>query len=229
MAILSLALYGSRARGDFNNSSDIDLFAVTNEDHYKMIVDGSSNLACYPEKLALQRADSGDLFILHICEEAKEIYCDGFGIESIRSAFRYKDDYMHEKLCAADLAWFLMDFSSSFRNVFLLNKRMAWCVRTILIASSAEVRNPIFSREDLASFSGEEKVGKFIMLKDSSNLDLLIFKDIEDFLINFGFQRPKLNDLSRNAYWKRFKQNKNAMGIKTFMAMANDEAPFSYS
>ena len=63
MAILSLALYGSRARGDFNNFSDIDLFAVTNEDHYKMIVDGSSNLACYPEKLALQRADSGDLFI----------------------------------------------------------------------------------------------------------------------------------------------------------------------
>lgn len=229
MTILSLALYGSRARGDFNNFSDIDLFAITNEEHYKMIVDGNSNLACYPDKLVLQRAVSGDLFILHICEEAKEIYCGGVGIEDVRSAFRYRDDYMHEKLCAAELAWFLMDFSTSFRNALLLNKRMAWCVRTILIASSAEIRTPVFSREGLADFSGEKNVGKFIMLKDSTKLDLLIFKDLEDFLFNSGFKRPKLNDLSRSAYLKRFEQTKNAMGIKTFMAMANDESPFGYS
>lgn len=229
MAILSLALYGSRARGDYNDSSDIDLFAITNEEHYRMIIRGNSNLACYPKNLAIERAKNGDLFILHICEESKEIYSNGFEINNIKSAFEYKKDYSYEKLCASDLAWFLIDFNSNFRDVLLLNKRIAWCVRTILIASSAEIKSPVFSKDRLVDFSGKKIVSELITIKESKTLKGYIFKDLQKFLIDYNLPKPKLDILSLNAYHELFTKTKNAMGLKTLMSISSDKAPFGYS
>ena len=229
MAILTLTIYGSRARGDYTSSSDIDLFAITDEDHYRMVVEGKTNLACYPKDLAEQRAMNGDLFILHICSEAKEIYGDGFYFNCLKNAFKYKPNYYHEKSNAAELAWFLIDLSSKFRNVLLLNKRIAWCVRTILIASAAESREPIFSKESLVEYSGNNLVGKLISLKDSSIFNRDCMSELEKFLISFGFYRPTLPSVSLNPYRNRCVVTNNGMGLKTLMSLSIDDTSLGYA
>lgn len=229
MSILTLAIYGSRSRGDYTNSSDIDLFAITDEDHYKMIIEGKTNLACYPKYLAEQRAMYGDLFILHICTEAKEIYGDGFDLNHLKDAFKYKPSYNHEKTNAAELAWFLIDLSSKFRNVLLLNRRVAWCVRTILIASAAESREPIFSKESLVKYSGSELTDGLISLKDSSVFNPTCMSELEKFLISLGFYRPNIPNVSLNAYRERFLVTDNEMGLKTLMSLSSDNTSLGYS
>ena len=229
MAILTLTIYGSRARGDYTNSSDIDLFAITDEDHYRMVIEDRTNLACYPKDLAEQRAMNGDLFILHICSEAKEIYGDGFHFNFLKNAFKYKPNYYHEKSNAAELAWFLIDLSSKFRNVLLLNRRIAWCVRTILIASAAERRMPIFSKKSLIEYSGNNLVDELISLKESSTFNRNRISELESFLISLGFYRPNLPSISLNSYRDRFLVTNNEMGLKTLMSLSVDDACLGYS
>ncbi|MBL0868685.1 nucleotidyltransferase domain-containing protein [Pectobacterium carotovorum] len=229
MAILTLTIYGSRSRGDYTNSSDIDLFAITDEDHYKMVIEGKTNLACYPKGLAEQRAMNGDLFILHICREAKEIYGDGFYLNYLKNIFKYKPNYHHEKNNAAELAWSLIDLSSKFRNVLLLNRRIAWCVRTILIASAAESREPIFSKESLVEYSGSKLVDGLISLKDSSVFNRTCMSELERLLISLGFYRPTLPSVNLNTYRDRFLVTDNEMGLKTLMSLATDDTSLGYS
>lgn len=229
MAILSLAIYGSRARGDYNDLSDIDLFAITDEEHYRMSVEGNSNLACYPKELAIQRAKNGDLFILHICEESREIYSCGFGVSDIKLNFNYKGDYNYEKLCAADLAWFLIDFSGEFKDSTVFNKRIAWCVRTIFIACSAELRKPVFSRDALVNFSGDKVVDDLIKVKESKVMDLPLLKELQLLLIKLGFPKPFLKSSSVDNYHRRFIKTENAMGLKTIRFLARAETHFGYN
>ncbi|EKB67626.1 TPA: nucleotidyltransferase domain-containing protein [Klebsiella pneumoniae] len=229
MAILTLTIYGSRARGDYTDSSDIDLFAITDEDHYRMIIEGKTNLACYPKDLAEQRAMNGDLFILHICNEAKEIYGGGFYFNCLKNAFKYKPNYYQEKNNAAELAWSLIDLSSKFDNVLLLNRRIAWCVRTILIASAAESHEPIFSKESLVEYSGNKLVDKLISLKDSSIFNRASMSELEMFLISLGFYRPILPNVSLNTYRDRFLVTNNEMGLKTLMSLSIDNTLLGYS
>jgi len=229
MAILTLAIYGSRSRGDYTNSSDIDLFAITDEEYYKMVVDGKTNLACYPMGLAEQRAINGDLFILHICSEAKEIYGDGFYLMQLRNSFKYKKNYNHVKINAADLAWFLIDLSPKIRNTLLLNKRIAWCVRTILIASAAESRKSIFSKKGLVDYSGHQFVDNLISSKDLPVYNRTLIHNLEDFLISLGFYRPILSTISMDSYRELFFIKGNEMGLKTLMSLATDDTSLEYS
>ncbi|HGY1009366.1 TPA: nucleotidyltransferase domain-containing protein [Aeromonas salmonicida] len=222
MAILSLSIYGSRSRGDYSESSDIDLFAITDNDHYKMIVNGITNMACYPTSLALQRASEGDLFILHLCKEAKEIYHSEFSLNQLKEAFKYKDSYNHEIMCASDLAWYLIDFNNEIRNPLLINKRIAWCVRTIIIAKSAESRKPVFSTKELIEFSKIPDVYKLISLKDSIYFNKDNVSLLEAFLKSMKLNRPSSTIKSSQSYYDLFNRNKNTIGIKTFEALENE-------
>ncbi|MFM5274076.1 nucleotidyltransferase domain-containing protein [Aeromonas caviae] len=222
MAILSLSIYGSRSRGDYSESSDIDLFAITDNDHYKMVVNGITNMACYPTSLALQRASEGDLFILHLCKEAKEIYHSEFSLNQLKDAFKYKDSYSHEIMCASDLAWYLIDFNNEVRNPLLINKRIAWCVRTIIIAKSAESRQPVFSTKGLIKFSRMPDVYKLISLKDSVNFNKNCVSLLEIFLKSMGLNRPSTIIDNTQSYYDLFNMTNNTMGIKTFERLESE-------
>ncbi|EME5082797.1 nucleotidyltransferase domain-containing protein [Klebsiella aerogenes] len=228
MAILSLSIYGSRARGDYSKSSDIDLFAVTDGNHYKMVVEGVTNMACYPKYLALQRANEGDLFMLHLCEEAKELYQSDFSLSQLKDEFKYKNNYSHEIICASDLAWCLIDFNFKIRNLVLINKRIAWCVRTILIAKSAEERNPVFSIKNLVEFSGIKEVEKLINLKDCSefNRDSVVL--LKQFLELMRLDRPVAILKNNSSYHEVFTKKNNVMGIKTLESLENDNFSLGY-
>jgi len=229
MAILSLSIYGSRSRGDHSESSDIDLFAITNEEHYKMVVNGVTNIACYPKDLAVQRANEGDLFMLHLCEEAKELYHSDFSLSQLKDEFNYKSSYSHEITCASDLAWYLIDFNKDARNLFLINKRIAWCVRTILIAKSAEGRKPVFSTKGLVAFSGVKEVYDLVSIKDSHEFNLKSAALLESFLKLMGLKRPTMIIKNTKSYQDLFLMTNNIMGIKTLEAIDRDGSLCGYN
>lgn len=224
MSINSLLLYGSHARSDNTESSDIDLFAISDEPNYQMIVQGKTNIACYPEMLAYERSQNGDLFILHICSEAKPIYDPENKLETLREKFKYKDNYKTEKTQASDLGWFLVDNWRQIKNYALINKRIAWCVRTILIASSAEQRTPIFSSAELSLFSKKNYTKILIDSKNSQARNPEIVDHLSNFLSEIGSKRPSnITSKKIEEYANYFLKTKNIMGTKTIYATTGSQ------
>jgi len=220
MSILALALYGSRAREDHSPDSDVDLFSITDDSNYKMIVESNVNMACYPRNLAASRARGGDLFILHVIQEGKTLFDNAGELERLRAEFSFKNSYEVDIRLASDLAWFLLEMNSLFKNYTLINKRIAWCVRTILIAMSAEARKPVFSSIKLREFSGSEDAYFLIEKKDSNQQGTASIGHLSNFLAKFGRQRPVLSPTpTLQEYRTYFVDSKNAMGIKTVAAI----------
>lgn len=230
MTILALALYGSRARGDNSEQSDVDLFAITDEHEYRMMVNGKINVACYPFPLALERAAEGDLFILHICSEAKELYQSFGELNELKSTFCYKENYFLEVSRASDLAWFLVESGSDFRNFTLLNKRIAWCVRTILIAKSAQTKDPCFATSKLVEFSGMQHTVMLIEGKNSTLFQPELIERLIEFLKKMGMPRPNVKkSKALTEYSNIFKATSNSMGLKTLRSIQGDAAAENYA
>ncbi len=229
MSILALALYGSRAREDQQPESDVDLFAVTDDADYRMIVQNNVNIACYPRTLAINRASTGDLFMLHIVREAKTLLDTGGEMDVIRQSFRYRDDYKSDIVHASDIAWFMLDNVGSFRNYAFFNKRVAWCVRTILIALSAEARNPVFSARLLGEFSKSNEAFLLICAKSSAQYNPTCWQFLALFLERFGYPNPVINT-GRGAtdYALHFARTNNVMGLKTVAAIRGSASSEEY-
>lgn len=222
MTILSLVLYGSCARSDNHKDSDVDLFAITTDPHYRMIVDKKINIANYPEQLAMKRASAGDLYFLHIVHEGRRIYDTGQFFDQLKDAFRYKENYSAEIKNAVELGWLLLRFSDQISNITLLNRRIAWCVRTILIAKSAEARTPKFSAKDLADLLNFKHTELLIKNKSQDKINLKTLSYFEEFLNDMNETIPsELIKLPLNEANKYFIRSNNVVGAKTFNLINN--------
>ncbi|PMS19151.1 nucleotidyltransferase domain-containing protein [Trinickia dabaoshanensis] len=227
MPILALALYGSRARDDQQPDSDVDLFAVTDDAEYRMVVQANINMACYPRDLAIQRANSGDLFILHIALESRPLFDSSGEFDFIRESFNYKNSYEQEIDLASDLAWFLLKNAEKFRDYIFFNRRVAWCVRTILIARSAELRRPVFSAKQLGEFSGSSEAFLLISAKNSDQFISGYLDHLRGFLDRFGSPNPVPS--GEQIDWAmRFSASRNVMGLKTLSNMRGSSSGDEY-
>lgn len=171
MNIKSLAIYGSTARGERSSNSDVDCFAIYDESYYKMVVKGSVNIAFYPVSLAEKIMKEGSIFALHINKEAVPYFNEQLFSEVV-SLFQYKAHYNYEIDTASKLLQFILKYEKKIKNKSLMNKRISWCVRTILISMSAMKREPIFSKDKLSQvFSNnlilEKELMQLIALKSS--------------------------------------------------------------
>ena len=116
------------------------------------------------------------------------------------------------------------------KNWHLLNKRMAWCVRTVLIAQAAEVRKAIFSARELSQFGGSEAVGQIIGNKDSSERPRMSLELFERFLSQMpGGRAPMDFPDSLSALLVRFENSGNVVGEKTIRALMGESASNSYT
>lgn len=229
MSIHSFVLYGSCARDDHDKDSDVDIFALSTEPAYRMIIHNKLNIACYPESLAIERAKGGDLFLLHIFNEGKVVY-DTDGIFSkLKSEFQFKENYAQEIRNASNIGWLLVNTANSLSNCTLLNRRIAWCVRTILIAKSAERRTPCFSAQALKEFSGKPYVYALIKNKNNNHYDERIISEFRDFIEAFGTEYPfKNQDGSIQDYQELFLATENTIGLKTIGFLERDSVDDSY-
>lgn len=183
-------LYGSCARGDQDSSSDVDLFALQSSDFYKMTAYSKLNIVYYSEELLRERVANGNLFCLHLAEEGKIISDSENLLSEILSQFEYRDSYKKEIKEASNLAWVLIKFAEKFDNYLYLNRKLVWTIRTILIAQSAEVRDPVFSKKELVEFSNNKNLSRVIDLKKTESFDRKALNLIPEILNDLGCKRP---------------------------------------
>jgi hypothetical protein len=169
--LLSVILYGSRARGDYRAKSDVDLLGVIESGPVrKEISAGGASFYHYPAKLLVKNASDGDLFIYHLVSEGIVLH-DTIGFyEGIGRLFKLRSSYKSEIQLSSIIVQFFLS-----RPKLLVRKsarkRLIWALRTLLIAKSAEHKVPRFSSTALDSFAG---VNGFKDMVDNRNqLDIL--------------------------------------------------------
>ncbi|MBQ4679221.1 hypothetical protein AerOnIF3_01065 [Aeromonas dhakensis] len=197
----ALALFGSTARHEAEFNSDIDLLGVYDGDKIKSICIGTVSLFLYPETTLIEKMQSGDLFALHLVKESIPIYgCDTLG--GIYNCFQYKTNYYSEISNAITLAKKILSTYDSIACKRNSNKKLAWCLRTTIIALSAQNKEPIFSKKTLSEYIEIPKVPandllKMINIKNSSVPIPKIFIDYFYSFIDF-FEEKYKTELSIN-------------------------------
>ncbi len=191
MSIYSLMLYGSCARGDNQIDSDIDMLALYSEKYYKTSVFNKVNVVYYNQDLLSERMKAGNLFCLHLVKEGKIIYDSNNTLASILSKFIYKNEYNEEIKDASELAWFLISYANEFNNYLVFNRKLSWCLRTIIIALSANKRLPVFSKTGMVNFVGDDTISAIINSKNSNKLFPDNLKIMSNFLNQRGYFKPE--------------------------------------
>lgn len=106
----------------------------------------------------------------------------------LKESFIYKESYLEDAVVAYFLAEKILGHKDIITNWVIANKRISWCVRTILIALSANEKNPIFSKYELANvafkrnYSPKESIS-LIDAKSRYKKDDKILLMLQDFLI----------------------------------------------
>jgi hypothetical protein len=215
VAILGVALFGSRAREDGGSHSDTDLLALTTDRQPSYAVRNGVVLSSFPYGLMLQRAGVGDLFVLHVNTEATVLYQSAaFPVfKTMKESFRFKDDYLREIGLPSDVGWFLLRFGERLRSARLLNSRMAWVTRTILIARAAARQQPIFGARQLAEFSGSSDVLTLIENRNSGARDPSMIERFAEFIRNHGAREPRMpTNLEEQKQF--FRAERNGVGLR---------------
>ncbi|WP_026621593.1 putative nucleotidyltransferase (plasmid) [Ensifer sp. WSM1721] len=220
MPVTAVFLFGSHARGDQDARSDTDLLMVTTEDAPRHSVTGHLSTSFYQLLDLRRRARDGDLFVCHIVREGKALYDPEAQLEELRSKFRLRQSYDAEIQQATDLGWFLFHYGAAVANSSLVNRRIAWCVRTILISRSAEIGSPVFSTSGLAEFAKSNSVFRLIKHKDDKAIDDSLLPALKQLLTRFGGRRMVAHDAGYGGFVRRFNETSNQVALGLLKADA---------
>lgn len=212
MPILAVALFGSRARGDEDPSSDVDLLLVTAEGPARHASMGDLSLSFYPLPDLHARARSGNLFLCHVLREGRTLYDPEACFPTLQAEFRLRPSYAAAIHQAADLAWYMVRFGRRYPDTSLFRRRIAWCVRTILIARSAELGTPTFAPRHLAKLGPRLVTARLIAQKDADHLHPGTLSDLERFLRELSLLDP-LPRATEEAFTLRFKETANSVAL----------------
>ena len=127
----------------------MDLLLIDLDDETRHVSVGQLSMFLYPWHKLEHDSRNGDLFACHLVREAKPLFDPEGCFPKLKEAFRFRSDYMTEIAHATDFGWYLARFGEEL-NSHLQVKRALWCIRTILIARSAERRDPVFASQLLA-------------------------------------------------------------------------------
>lgn len=221
--VLSVLLYGSRARGDHDPDSDVDLIAVTADGPSGETASGPFQVSRYPLDLLLRYARSGDLFAFQLTAEAKIVSEVQPVLTAMQSAFRFRVDYSPVIRAASDVGWFLLHHCDAVTETARFNRRMAWCTRNILLARAADERLKVFSASALAEYAGFPEVEQIIRTKRRTVIDPFITEHFRHALQDFGHREPAPLDTIQ-AELQRFRANRNPAGVAAIGLMRRKPA-----
>lgn len=227
MSIEAIFLYGSWARGDQGEKSDKDLLMVTDEGRGYHVTDGHHSMTYYPLASLKEKAALGDLFVHHIILEAKRVLDPNDILGLLRRLFKPKKSYRSEIGHGGDLGWYLVhNYRSLSQN--LVAKRIAWSVRTILIARSANDNHPVFSPDRLVSLSSFKHTDLLIATRHG-NFSADAIPTLQNFL-EFEALPDPLGPLATEAIWRRhFTRTSNYVGIQLLKQLGEDSLSAPYT
>jgi hypothetical protein len=215
MAIAAVLLFGSRAREDQMRGSDTDILLVTDDGQPRHVSIGHLSMFFYPWAKLQADAYAGDLFVCHIVREAKAVFDPEERLQSLRDAFKLRSSYQIEIDHAVDLGWFLVRYGADI-NPALVAKRMIWCLRTILIARSAEASQPVFAPNALANFSHSEPARELLSERHSRKADRRMRYLFQRFLLDEGLSDEFHANATSDDYTERFRMRANKVALQTF-------------
>ena len=133
---IALFLYGSHARGDAEETSDVDVLQVT-PTHMAAYAVGRVNVTCYTFEQLLRIARSGGLFARHLVEEALPLADAQDVLGALKSAYVAPTAYDGVKKEVCSCAPLLDVAEPQFiENVEGLSSIVSYLIRTYLYATA---------------------------------------------------------------------------------------------
>lgn len=214
MAIVASLLFGSFARDDHEEGSDTDLLMINLEDETCHLSVGHLSLFVYPWLQLEQDAQAGDLFTCHLVHEAKALVDPEDYLAKLQRAFQFRQNYQEEIDRASDLGWYLVLFGDDL-NLALLAKRALWCVRTVLIARSAEQRAPVFAPRELAKRTRSQPARDLLTRRHHPSNDNGLRQALRTFLETEAPSTHPPAGADRNMFLARFEKTSNKVALQT--------------
>ena len=225
MPVVAALLFGSFARADQSEGSDTDLLLVNLDGETRHVSVGQLSMFLYPWKKLEQDSRNGDLFACHLVREAKPLFDPDGYFPKLKEAFRFRPDYMAEIAHATDFGWYLARFGEEL-NPHLQVKRALWCIRTILIARSAERRDPVFAPQLLAeqtrSVAGRSLLASRRGARDHSQVRLWLRVFLEE---EAAFD-PFYELADRRTFIERFRKTSNMVALQTLQQEEQSRAGY---
>lgn len=214
MQVAATLLFGSLARADQSEGSDTDLLMIGLDEETRHVSVGHLSLFLYPWGQLEQDARDGDLFVCHLVREAKPLIDPDNYLPRLRRVFQFRASYAAEMARATDFGWFLVNYGAEL-NPQLLTKRALWCVRTILIAKSAEERDPVFAPERLAERTQSLSAQNLLRHRRSPRDDLTVRNALRQFLIDARLDDRSLEHADKAEFIERFTATTNKVALHT--------------
>lgn len=213
---LGVLLFGSRARGDAREASDVDLLFVTDEPFPRTERVGALSLAFYPWARLVALASAGDLFAAHLVHEAKAVHDPLDLLTRLRGSFVAAADYGRDVRLASDHGRMLIALADRFEDLGLLNRRIAWVVRTVLIARQAALGRFVFAADELVDANGARRFLPLIAAKEDQGRVEGLPQLLSEFLDAYGEPTISLRDADDvGAYREAFEAEGNIFALKT--------------
>lgn len=214
MAVVATLLFGSLARADHSEGSDTDLLMVSLDKDTRHVSVGHLSLFLYPWPQLQEDAREGDLFVCHLVREAKPLIDPEKYLVKMQSAFRFRSSYQSEIDRAVDLGMYLARFGEEL-NSTLLTKRALWCIRTILIARSAERRDPVFAPQRLAEETGSVAARELLTNRHIHRERAAVQRRLRSFLKEEAHPSHFLETADRDNFKERFEATSNRVALQT--------------
>jgi Nucleotidyltransferase domain len=206
MAISSLIIFGSYARGDQDSDSDVDLLGIVNDNGYNVAHLPGISLVLYSYKYLIEQAQGGNLFVWHLKEEGKSLF-DAEGLfHNVSAEFKFKESYQDRINDATLVGRLLLENKNFSLNQKIACKYLLFSIRTIAISKFAESRMPFFSKKDMTSNFKDDLLSRLWEYKHKSALDDLGIELLKQFLRLHG--NPELltkdfKELNLDGYAKK--------------------------
>lgn len=214
MGVVATLLFGSLARDDHTEGSDTDLLMVSLDDETQHVSVGHLSLFVYSWNQLQEDARNGNLFVCHIVREAKPLIDPDSYLTKLRSNFEFQSSYQAEIDRARDLAIYLAKFGDDI-NPALLAKRALWCVRTILIARSAERRDPVFAPQRLAEQTVSLAAKRLLTNRHIHRESATVREYLHSFLEAETQSEEILETADRSHFIQRFNLTSNKVALQT--------------
>jgi hypothetical protein len=195
----------------------VDLLLWTSEGQPQHFKQGVLSLSFYSRAELLERAAAGDLFASHLAHEAVAVWDPRSLLGELRAAFRPKASYDETVRNAEDLGYYLL-LNTPLIEPSLLNRRIAWVVRTILIARTIERSRLTFAPTELMQGLGAYDIFPLLAAKDDDDVDEDRLGLFETFLKRWGVRRGP--PAAPADYEELFKTTGNTFGLKTMRSAA---------
>ena len=113
----------------------------------------------------------------------------------------------------------ILRFYSEVKEAPRIGRRIAWCVRTILIAISAENKKPVFSSKALSNSMPYFDIEILIELKENENVTTELLSELQRLLQYLKMEPPLAESQNLGDYKMFFIMSQNTMALSFLKSM----------